>query len=311
MSQPTILQKTLRMKTAVDGVGLHSGKRVRLKLMPAPSDSGLVFVRTDQNRPVEIPARAEHVVDTRLSTTLGRDGVSLATVEHLVAALVGLGVDNARIEVDGPEVPILDGSAAPFVRLVLDAGLREQKAPRKVAVVKKTVTVQDGDKTARLSPASHLSIHCAVDFRHPLITDQRLSLEVTPRSFVRELATARTFGFKREVEYLQSRGFALGGSLENAIVVDDFHILNPDGLRFPDEFVRHKMLDAVGDLALAGHPVVGAMHATKTGHALNHRLVTKLLAEPGAVEIVSLGDVREAKPVPATVELPMGGLELA
>ncbi len=311
MSQATTLQHTLHLKTSIDGIGLHSGRRVRLSLLPAPADSGLVFVRTDLNRPVEIPARADYVVDTTLNTTLGRDGVVVGTVEHLVAALAGLGVDNARLELDGPEVPILDGSAAPFVRLIEEAGIREQRAPRKVAVVRKPVAVQDGDKEARLVPATHLTIHCAVDFQHPLITDQRLSLEVTPRSFVRELSRARTFGFKREVELLRSRGLALGGSLENAIVVDDFNIVNPEGLRFHDEFVRHKILDAVGDLALAGHPVIGALHAHKTGHALNHRLVKRLLTEPGAVEVVTLGELRETRPAPAAVEIPLGGLELA
>jgi UDP-3-O-[3-hydroxymyristoyl] N-acetylglucosamine deacetylase len=311
MSQASRLQRTIQRKTSIDGVGLHSGQPVRLTLLPASSDTGVVFVRTDLNRPVEIPARAEFVVDTTLNTTLGKDGVRIGTVEHLLSALYGLGLDNVRVEVAGPEIPILDGSAAPFVRLIDEAGTREQKAPRKVAIVRRAVTVTDGDKEVRLTPAASFSIHCAIDFRHPLITDQKFGAEINARTFVRDIATARTFGFKREVEMLRSRGLALGGSLENAIVVDDFHILNPEGLRFPDEFVRHKILDAVGDLALFGMPIIGALHAHKTGHALNHKLVKRLLGEPGLVEVVSLGDLPQPRPAPEFAELPIGGLELA
>jgi len=301
-------QRTLQFKAVVEGVGLHSGRPVRLTLLPAPVDSGILFTRTDLPHAVEIPARAEFVVDTTLNTTLGKDGVRIGTVEHLLSALYGFGVDNVRVELDGPEVPILDGSAFPFVQLLEKAGVREQKAPRKVAVVKKAVVVTDGDKEVRLTPASSFSVHCAIDFRHPLITDQKFNVEVSAKNFVREIARARTFGFAREVEYMRSRGLALGGSLDNAIVVDDFHILNPEGLRYPDEFVRHKILDAIGDLALVGVPVIGQLHARKTGHALNHKLVKKLLTEPGYIEYVVLGDVPVSRPA-AQAEVALGVLE--
>jgi UDP-3-O-[3-hydroxymyristoyl] N-acetylglucosamine deacetylase len=302
-------QRTLQLKASVEGVGLHSGRPVRLTLLPAPTDAGIVFIRTDLAHAVEIPARAEYVVDTTLNTTLGKDGVRIGTVEHLLAALYGFGVDNVRVELNGPEVPILDGSAFPFVQLLETAGVREQRAPRKVAIVRKTATIVDGDKEVRLSPSSSFSIQCSIDFRHPLITDQRFGVELSARNFVREIARARTFGFAREVEFLRSRGLALGGSLENAIVVDDFHILNPEGLRFPDEFVRHKILDAIGDLALVGVPIIGQLHARKTGHALNHKLVKKLLTEPGYIEMVTLGDAQPARSAHAAVELPMVAFE--
>jgi len=285
-------QQTLQARATIDGVGLHGGQPVRLTLVPAPEDHGRLFVRTDLSPAVEIPAHHAFVVDTTMNTTLGVDGARVGTVEHLLAALAGLGVDNVRIELDGPEVPILDGSSAGWVKLVESVGLRVQDAPRQVAVVRRTVTVRDGEKEARFSPAPAFTIDCAIDFRHRLIRDQRLALEVTPRSFVRDVARARTFGFHHEVEYLRARGLGLGGSLENAVVVGEDDVLNPDGLRFSDEFVRHKVLDAIGDLSLAGLPIIGAFHAAKTGHALNHRLVQKLFDEPGAVEVVTLGPGR-------------------
>jgi len=289
-------QHTVYLKTRVEGVALHTGRRVRLSVGPAPVDAGIVFVRTDTGRDVEIPARTDHVVDTTLSTTLGRDGVKVGTVEHLLAALYGMGIDNARVELDGPEVPVLDGSAAPFVELLERAGIREQKAPRRVAVVRRSAVISDGDKEVRVAPGSGLSVHCSIDFAHPLITDQHLSLDVTPRSFAREIASARTFGFLRDVDRMQSCGFALGGSLANAIVIDEFSVLNPGGLRWPDEFVRHKMLDAMGDLALLGLPLAGQFHAHKTGHRLNHRLVQRLLSEPGLVEVVAAGEAVVPRP---------------
>jgi UDP-3-O-[3-hydroxymyristoyl] N-acetylglucosamine deacetylase len=305
-------QRTLQLKAVVEGIGLHSGRNVVLRLLPAPVDYGIRFIRTDLSHPVEIPARGAFVVDTTLNTTLGRDRARVGTVEHLLAALYALGVDNVRVEIDGPEVPILDGSAAPFVRLIEQVGIREQRASRRVAVVRKPAVVTDGDKEVRLLPGPMFSIHYAIDFQHPLITNQRFGLDLTARTFVREIAHARTFGFAREVEMLRERGLALGGSLENAIVVDDFHILNPEGLRFPDEFVRHKILDAIGDLSLLGMPVVGQLHAQKSGHALNQRLVSQLLNEPGHIEIVTLGEpaAQRAVPQPAQVELGLG-LELA
>jgi UDP-3-O-[3-hydroxymyristoyl] N-acetylglucosamine deacetylase len=259
---------------------------VNLSLLPAPVNHGIVFVRTDAPRPVSIPALAEYVVDTSLATTLGKDGVKVSTIEHLMAALAGMGLDNVRVELDGPEVPIMDGSAAPFTALIAEAGVRDQEEPRRLLVMKKTISVVDGDKEASLSPASRFRISCSIDFKHPLITEQAFDLEFSDRCFHREISRARTFCFLRDVEMLKKMGLARGGSLDNAIVVDEFSILNPDGLRFADEFVRHKILDAVGDISLFGRPVVGHLKAFKTGHALNQKLVKAVLADPSSYEIV-------------------------
>jgi UDP-3-O-[3-hydroxymyristoyl] N-acetylglucosamine deacetylase len=281
-------QRTLKQRATLDGVGLHSGANVRLTLAPAPPDSGIVFVRTDATPRVEIPALSEHVVDTTMNTSLGRERVRIGTVEHLLAALAGCGIDNARIEVQGPEVPILDGSAEPFVALVRNAGVHEQRATRRYLLVRRPVIVSDGDKLARLTPArgARFSVSYTIDFQHPLISDQSYRLDMSDRAFQREIARARTFGFKRDVERLHRAGLARGGSLENAVVVDDFNILNPEGLRYPDEFVRHKILDALGDLSLIGMPILGQLTAVKSGHALNHQLVRKVLAEREAWEVV-------------------------
>ncbi|ATB41312.1 UDP-3-O-[3-hydroxymyristoyl] N-acetylglucosamine deacetylase [Cystobacter fuscus] len=279
-------QRTLLQPVRCQGVGLHSGAPVNLSLLPAPVNHGIVFVRTDTLRPVSIPALTEYVVDTSLATTLGKDGVKVSTVEHLMSALAGMGLDNVRVELDGPEVPIMDGSAAPFSSLISEAGVREQEEPRRLLVIKKTVTVTDGDKEASLSPAKGFRISCTVDFKHPLITEQSFELEFSDRCFAREISRARTFCFRRDVEMLQKMGLARGGSLDNAIVVDEFSILNPDGLRFADEFVRHKILDAIGDISLFGHPVMGHLKAFKTGHALNQKLVKAVLADPSSYEIV-------------------------
>ncbi|MGE5047036.1 MAG: UDP-3-O-acyl-N-acetylglucosamine deacetylase [Deltaproteobacteria bacterium] len=276
-------QRTFKQRASLSGIGLHSGAKVRLTLSPAPVDSGVLFVREG----VEVPALAEFVVDTNMNTSVGRDGVRIGTVEHLLAALAGCGIDNARIEVEGPEIPIMDGSSEPFVTLVREAGVHEQRAARRYLLVRKAVGVADGDKLARLSPArGKFSVNYTIDFRHPLITDQSYRMEVNEKSFQKDIARARTFGFKRDVERLHEAGLARGGSLENAVVVDDFNILNPDGLRFPDEFVRHKILDALGDLSLLGMPVIGRFTAVKSGHALNHQLVRRVLAEADACEVV-------------------------
>ena len=279
-------QRTFKQRASFDGIGLHTGEPVRLTLAPAPADTGIVFVRTDLAPELEIPAQCGCVVDAVLNTSLGRDGVRIGTVEHILAALAGCGIDAARIEVEGPEVPIGDGSSAPFVQLIQRAGIHELRAPRRFLQVRKPVVIVQGDKIAKLLPARRLRMTYTVDFQHPLISDQTCALELDGRSFQKEIARARTFGFKRDVESLHRAGLARGGSLENAVVVDDFHILNPEGLRFPDEFVSHKILDALGDLALLGMPVIGHFVAVKSGHALNHLLVRKALAEPGACQIV-------------------------
>ena len=291
-------QRTVAKRVTCTGIGLHSGRPATLTLAPAPADSGVTFVRMDLG--VEIPGRNEHVQDTMLSTTIGVGQARVATVEHVLAALAGMGVDNCRVEVEGPEIPILDGSAAPFVALVQEAGIRHQKASRRVLVVEKPVEIRDGDKVARLEPADAFVVDFRADFGHPLITNQPLRVTVNERSFEREVARARTFCFRRDIERMQAAGLARGGSLENAIVVDEFSILNPEGLRFPDEFVRHKVLDAIGDLALFGVPLRGALVAVKSGHAMNQALVRKVLADPACHRIVRLepdGAGFERKPV--------------
>ena len=279
-------QRTLRGPVACVGVGLHTGAKVSLRLMPARPDSGVVLVRTDLPGKPELKAHASNVVDTELATTLGTSSYRIHTVEHVLAALAGLGIDNVRIELDGPEVPIMDGSAAPFAEMIKEARVREQDVPKAFMVIKKNVTVTEGDKHASLGPGRGFRIDCTIDFKHPLISDQTVSLTFSDRTFMREVSGARTFGFLRDVEKLKAMGLAKGGSLENAIVVDDFSILNPEGLRFPDEFVRHKVLDAVGDVALLGLPVIGHLNAYKSGHALNHKLVTRVLADRAHYAVV-------------------------
>ncbi len=295
MAGDTFQQRTVQRAVTCEGVGLHSGQPVTLRMVPAPVNHGLVFVRVDLPEKPLIPVRSDLVVDTSLATTLGVGSAKVSTVEHLLAALSGLGIDNLRLELDGPEVPIMDGSAAPFAEAMTNAGIRLQAEPKKFLVIKRTVTVTDGDKHATFSPARHFRIDCTIDFKHPLISDQTYSLEFSDRNFLRDVASARTFGFLRDVEKLQKMGLAQGGTLSNAVVVDDFSILNPEGLRYPDEFVRHKILDALGDVSLLGYPVIGALTAFKTGHALNQKLVAKVLADPSNFDIVpARGNQRSA-----------------
>jgi len=281
-----LCQRTLRQKVSCTGIGLHSGAKITLTLSPAPANTGIRFVRTDLDPEVEIPALAPYVVDTRLATTIGKDGARIGTIEHLMAAFFGLGIDNCRVELDGPEVPIMDGSAAPFVYLIQSAGIELQREMKKFLVIRKPVEVVDGDKWAKFLPAPQLSISFTIDFDHPLISRQTFRMDFSDRFFHREIARARTFGFYEEVEMLKRMGLARGGSLDNAIVVDDFSILNPDGLRYPDEFVRHKILDSMGDISLLGMPVIGHLVAHKSGHALNHKLVTQVLSDASSYEIV-------------------------
>ncbi len=262
-----------------------------MRLLPAPANTGIVFHQGADA--VRIPARAENVVSTVLATTLGLEGQRISTVEHVVAALAGLGLDNAFIAVEGSELPIVDGSCRPFVERILEDGVLEQRAERWVQVVRRPFTVRDGVKEATLWPAPTFRISYSIDFAHPAIGEQRWNGVVSPAVFAREIAPARTFGFLRDVERLKAAGLALGGSLENAVVLDDERVLNPGGLRFADEFVRHKVLDAIGDLALAGHPIVGHLVAHRSGHDLNQRLVRELLADPANVEICSATEAIE------------------
>jgi UDP-3-O-[3-hydroxymyristoyl] N-acetylglucosamine deacetylase len=300
-------QRTVAKRVSCTGVGLHSGRPATLTLAPAPSDSGVTFVRMDLG--VEIPARNELVVDTTLSTSLGLGKARVATVEHVMAALHGMGIDNCRVEVDGPEIPILDGSAAPFVCLVQEAGVRVQGAGKRYLIVDQSVEVRDGDKLARLEPSDAFSVEFTADFNHPLITNQSFRVTLSDRTFDREVARARTFCFRRDIDRMQAMGLAKGGSLENAIVVDEFSILNPEGLRFPDEFARHKVLDAIGDLALFGMPVLGVLTAVKSGHAMNQALVRKVLADPAShrvVRVTAEADASAARVMAPTLTLPEG-----
>ncbi len=285
-----ISQHTLKSIAHVTGVGLHSGEKVQLWLRPAAPDSGIVFHRVDLDPPVSIPASPEAVRETRLCTGLERDGVRIATVEHLMSALAGLGVDNVHIDVDGPEIPIMDGSAAPFVMIMLEAGLEAQPAPRRFLKVLKPVEVREGDKWVRLEPYPGFRLEFSIAFDHPAISasQTRAVVDLSEHAYPRFVARARTFGFVHEVELLRELGLAQGGSLDNAIVLDEYRILNPEGLRFPDEFVRHKILDAIGDLYLAGHPLLARYVAHKSGHALNNQLLRALMADRSAWELTTL-----------------------
>ncbi|MFK3647028.1 UDP-3-O-acyl-N-acetylglucosamine deacetylase [Lysobacter enzymogenes] len=291
-------QRTLKTVIRATGVGLHSGEKVFLTLRPAPVDTGIVFRRTDLDPVVEMPARADLVTETTLCTGLTYGLGKVMTVEHLLSAMAGLGIDNCYVELSAPEVPIMDGSAGPFVFLLQSAGIAEQDAPKRFIRIKHPVEVRDGDKVARFEPFDGFRLGFTVVFDHPAIpaSQSRAEVEFSTQNYIREVSRARTFGFMRDLEYMRERNLGLGGSMDNAIVLDEFRVLNDDGLRYADEFVRHKILDAVGDLYLAGHAIIGAYEGYKSGHALNNKLVRALLAERSAWELVSF-DQTEAGPV--------------
>jgi UDP-3-O-[3-hydroxymyristoyl] N-acetylglucosamine deacetylase len=289
---PSNRQTTLAATCRIAGVGIHGGLPVTLTIAPAPADSGVTFLRTDIEASPPIPARSDKVRDTRLATVIGEGGVTVSTVEHLMAALFGLGVDNARVELDGPETPIGDGSAADFVAAITAVGLSRQDAPRRYLEVLEPIEVTQAGKRAALVPAPRFEMSVEIIFDSPAIGRQRLELAVDPASFQAEIAAARTFGFFAEVEQLRAMGLGRGASLDNTIVVDGDHVLNPATLGRPDDFVRHKALDALGDLALIGHPILGRYEASCSGHALNHALVTAVLARPDAWRIVTAEAVR-------------------
>jgi len=291
-----IKQRTLKNVIRATGVGLHTGEKVYLTLRPAAPETGIVFRRVDLDSPVDIPAKAENVGDTRLSTTLVKDGARISTVEHLLSAFAGLGIDNAYVDVSAPEVPIMDGSAGPFVFLIQSAGVEEQNAAKRFIRIKRPVEVRDGDKVARFEPFNGFKVSFGIDFDHPAMTEDRRRsvIDFSSTSFVKEVSRARTFGFLRDIEMLRQHGLALGGSMDNAIVVDDFRVLNEDGLRYEDEFVKHKILDAIGDLYLLGHSLIGAFNGYKSGHALNNRLLKTLIAQTKAWEEVTFDDAEQA-----------------
>lgn len=293
-----LLQRTLKNVIRATGVGLHTGEKVYLTLRPAPVDSGIVFVRTDLDEPVSIPARVENVGDTAMATTLVRDGVSVSTIEHLMAAFAGLGVDNAFVDVSAPELPIMDGSAAPFVFLLQSAGIEEQGAAKKFLRVRKKVTFEQDGVSAAIAPYEGFRLDYTLLYDHPVFQrhSKTASVEFSTMAFVKEVSRARTFGFLAEYEKLRSMNLARGGSLDNAVVVDDFRILNDEGLRVADEFAKHKILDAIGDLYLLGHSVIGAFSGFKSGHGPNNALLRRLLADQDAWEIVTFDD-EERSPI--------------
>ncbi|WP_017430607.1 UDP-3-O-acyl-N-acetylglucosamine deacetylase [Vreelandella jeotgali] len=294
-----IKQRTLQNVIRATGVGLHSGHKVHMALRPAPVNTGVVFVRTDLEPAVEIPARAMLVEDTVLCTALSERGVKVATVEHLMSALAGLGIDNVYVDLSAAEVPIMDGSASPFVFLIQSAGIREQEAAKQFIRIKRPVTVSDDDKEAVFLPHNGFKVSFAIDFDHPVFKQQQQTAQIdfSTTSFVKDVSRARTFGFMRDIEHLRSHNMALGGSLENAVVVDDYRIVNDGGLRYDDEFVKHKVLDAIGDLYQLGHGLIGEFRGVKSGHALNNQLCRELLARPEAYEIVTFEGEAATAPV--------------
>lgn len=291
-------QRTLKNPIRATGIGVHTGEKVFLNVLPAPINTGIIFRRTDCEPVVEIPAKAEYVGDTRFCTTLAKDGVRIGTVEHILSALAGLGIDNVVIELSAPEVPIMDGSSGPFVFLIQSAGICEQEADKQFIRIKAPVELTDGDKFARLEPYDGFQVTLAIDFDHPVIRHgkQESVFEFSSMEYIKQVSRARTFGFLKDFEWLRANQLASGASLDNAIVLDDYRVLNEDGLRYQDEFVRHKVLDAIGDLYLTGHPILGAFRGVKSGHTLNNQLIRALMAQTDAWELVSFPE-----PAPAPI----------
>jgi len=289
-------QRTLKNSIRATGIGLHTGKKILMTLRPAAPDTGIVFRRTDLDEPVDIQAHAEHVGDTMLGTTLHKGDTKISTVEHLLSALAGLGIDNALVEVSAAEVPIMDGSAGPFVFLLQSAGIEEQRAPKRFIRILESVSVTDGDKWARFDPYDGFKVNFEIEFNHPTFKmhSQTATMDFSTTSFLREVSRARTFGFMRDLESLRSRNLALGGNMDNAIVLDDTGILNEDGLRYEDEFVKHKILDAIGDLYLLGHSLIGEFSGFKSGHALNNKLLRSLIGTPSAWAEVTFESLKDA-----------------
>lgn len=296
MISQMIRQRTLKNIIRATGIGLHTGDKVYLTLRPAAVDTGIIFRRVDLDEPVEIAATPENVGDTRLSTTLIHNNVRVSTVEHLLSAMAGLGIDNAYIDVSAPEVPIMDGSAGPFVFLIQSAGIEEQNAAKRFIRIKKPVIVEDGDKWARFDPFEGFKVSFNIDFQHPVFQaqSQTTTVDFSSTSFVKEVSRARTFGFMRDIEQLRESNLVLGGSLDNAIVMDDYRVLNEDGLRYHDEFVKHKVLDAIGDLYLLGCSLIGEFSGYKSGHELNNRLLRTLLVNEDAWEAATFDDPKRA-----------------
>lgn len=289
-------QRTLAKDVSASGIGLHSGKLVHMRLSPAPVNTGIIFRRTDNPEAVDIPVCPAAVTDTKLCTQVGEVKTGVGTVEHLLSALFGLGIDNVIVEIDAPEIPIFDGSSAPFLYLIQNAGIVSQDAPKKAIKVLRPVEIRDGERLARFTPDDHFSVTLEIDFNHPVIPRQRKHFDVIGDLYSKDIARARTFCFQKDVEKMQSMGLALGGGLDNAIVISEFSILNPGDLRYPDEFLRHKVLDCIGDLYMAGHMIIGAFEGTLTGHGMNNKLLRALMADSKNYSIVELPDDAEVLP---------------
>jgi len=305
-------QRTLKNSIRAQGVGLHTGQKVLMTLRPAPADTGIVFRRTDLEPPTEVRARAENVGETQLGTVLVNGTARVSTVEHLMSAFAGLGIDNAHVDVSAPEVPIMDGSAGPFVFLLQSAGFEEQRVPKRFVRIKQRVRVEDGDKWAEFRPFDGFKVNFEIEFNHPLFKRRanKASMDFSTTSYLKEVSRARTFGFMRDLEMMRARNLALGGNLDNAIVLDDFRVLNEDGLRYEDEFVKHKILDAIGDLYLLGHSLIGEFSGHKSGHRLNNQLLRKLIGETQSWESVvfekpSDAPIAYVQPPPVAVTSPI------
>jgi len=294
-----IKQRTLKNVIRATGVGLHTGEKVYLTLRPAPINSGITFCRTDYDPVIDIPASADNVGDTTLNTCLIKDGARISTVEHLLSAFAGLGIDNSYVDLNAAELPIMDGSAGPFVFLIQSAGIEEQSAPKKFIRIKKTVKVKDGDKWAMVEPYNGFKVGFDINYDHPVLrrSQQKVYIDFSETSYVKEVSRARTFGFLSEHEYLRKQNLALGASLDNTIVMDDYRVLNEDGLRYQNEFVKHKILDAVGDLYLLGHSMIGAFSGYMSGHTLNNQLRLALIADEAAWEVVTFEEETAAMPI--------------
>ena len=292
-------QRTLKQTITTTGIGLHSGKKVTMSLKPAPANTGILFKRVDLQPPVVIDSHPERVGETMLCTGLVTETAKVATIEHLLSALAGLGIDNLWIEIDAPEIPIMDGSAAPFLYLILSTGIQELDAPKRFIKITKPIEARKGDAWARLTPYAGFKASFEINFNHPAVnaTAQQLEINFSSQAYASEVARARTFGFMRDVEMLRSRNLGLGGSLENAIVLDEYRVINPDGLRYTDEFIRHKILDAVGDLYTLGHGIIGAFHGYKAGHAINNLLVRELLKQQEAWDMVTLDETEKSQTI--------------
>lgn len=292
-----ILQRTIEKTITISGIGLHSGARINLKLRPAEANTGIIFYRTDGEQTVAIKATHENVVDTRMATVIGNQGMTVSTIEHFMAALAAYGIDNLHVDIDGPEVPVLDGSAAPFMREIQQAGISHLGCTRRFIAIRKPLEIIEGEKRISIIPSRFFRITFDIAFDHPAISVQQYSMKFSTETFAKEIASARTFGFLKEVEYLKANGLARGGSLENAVVIDDNGVMNPEGLRYQNEFVRHKILDAVGDFSLIGHPMLGHIRAFKAGHDLNAKMVQHILQNPDHWTYVEFSEqaLREAK----------------